>query len=789
MRRAAGAKTTPESTEISPATTSNSLLSKMRTRSTSTPVAAAGKTKPEPPPPSLTDAVPESAPVEPGSATVPSSGLGSFLGIRRRGASNHSSPTSPASAIPSQTVATGSGAKVLVHSQSYNASFPVPRSPSIASTLSTANGRRDMFSINPQLPISFAEFRKSDTNPRKQRSALGALHRQDMRLRAQNKIARKPFKEPKFKEEKNKKGFKLTGLLQKKKRKRSRFETFHLLYLAILDQRTALACSYLDEISSAALRRKQPALASKIFFTALGKAAESICIIMLDKGFPVSVNTPVALNKVDVAAMLATKEKLSPLSANKSTTVQKGGDAVISPTPSFELPSSFMAAVSLGLENVVRVMIKRADVNQTWNGLTPLHLAALKNWASLSQLLLDSGADPSLGILLQQYAFLHRLKSTSTATPQVVLGPNSSAPSPTEPGVARSSANRHSAYIPPAAMDSLMIRSNSMDATSLIIQRPTFDIGTVASPSVSDASPGSVRSSPAPRPSTPLSTRGPRPKGYSIIPQAGSPPPDPEKLKNEFSGWPLETSRDMKILPVELAAACGHVEIVRLMLPRMDPRTMESSAFALIVQRDAEMTALFLRSGVPADQRDAYGSSALHLACRSGDIDVVRCLVQSRANVNDPGQNGWTPLHEALSQRRYEVARLLLQYGADPQALNSAGETPKQVALRLNIPAGEVEDVLNKPFESKLIEDNARSVFQDLNSQGLTAASEVRSVLDDPTSSSPKPLLSSPVASPALPGGTPTVSGRTSSDKKSELKGVAMFKARFLKKQDSRGEL
>mmetsp|Transcript_10895 Transcript_10895/g.20532 ORF Transcript_10895/g.20532 Transcript_10895/m.20532 type:complete len:228 (+) Transcript_10895:68-751(+) len=44
----------------------------------------------------------------------------------------------------------------------------------------------------------------------------------------------------------------------------------------------------------------------------------------------------------------------------------------------------------------------------------------------------------------------------------------------------------------------------------------------------------------------------------------------------------------------------------------------------------------------------------------------------------------WYPLHTAVKQKDLETLRVLLTAGADPQKLNSRGETPQELAERLN---------------------------------------------------------------------------------------------------------
>lgn len=79
---------------------------------------------------------------------------------------------------------------------------------------------------------------------------------------------------------------------------------------------------------------------------------------------------------------------------------------------------------------------------------------------------------------------------------------------------------------------------------------------------------------------------------------------------------------------------------------------------------------------------DPGGGTALHLAAFFGHVGVVEALLDAGADVNVmsrvnlPNIPRNTPLHAALAGRRREVARLLIQRGADVTAVDSAGLTP-----------------------------------------------------------------------------------------------------------------
>ena len=71
------------------------------------------------------------------------------------------------------------------------------------------------------------------------------------------------------------------------------------------------------------------------------------------------------------------------------------------------------------------------------------------------------------------------------------------------------------------------------------------------------------------------------------------------------------------------------------------------------------------------------GLGALHFAAREGQLDAIRELVAGGADVNLAGAGDkTTPIIEALINGHMDIAKFLLDHGADPKMANADGLTP-----------------------------------------------------------------------------------------------------------------
>ncbi|KAL8728836.1 MAG: hypothetical protein Q9166_005153, partial [cf. Caloplaca sp. 2 TL-2023] len=95
----------------------------------------------------------------------------------------------------------------------------------------------------------------------------------------------------------------------------------------------------------------------------------------------------------------------------------------------------------------------------------------------------------------------------------------------------------------------------------------------------------------------------------------------------------------------------------------------------------SQVVRLLLRHDANVECRDRYGARPLHYAAQRY-YDTTGMLIRKGADVSAQDSQGCTPLHWAAKAGNAYSVRLLLQAGADPNAVNAASDTAIQLAVR-----------------------------------------------------------------------------------------------------------
>lgn len=118
-------------------------------------------------------------------------------------------------------------------------------------------------------------------------------------------------------------------------------------------------------------------------------------------------------------------------------------------------------------------------------------------------------------------------------------------------------------------------------------------------------------------------------------------------------------------------------------------RELASRVFAAARGGDAEMLASYVDAGLPVDLANEAGDTMLMLSAYHGHLAGVQVLIKRGADVNRANDRGQTPLAGAVFKNQPEIARALLDAGADPDAgTPSAADTARMFGK---------EDMLSRP--------------------------------------------------------------------------------------------
>ena len=81
--------------------------------------------------------------------------------------------------------------------------------------------------------------------------------------------------------------------------------------------------------------------------------------------------------------------------------------------------------------------------------------------------------------------------------------------------------------------------------------------------------------------------------------------------------------------------------------------------------------------------RDTYGATCLHLAARSGNLDLVKFLVENAGHSTiAKAQNGALPSHDAVAAGHQHCLEYLLQGGCPDDAVDYSGATILHLSAR-----------------------------------------------------------------------------------------------------------
>lgn len=149
----------------------------------------------------------------------------------------------------------------------------------------------------------------------------------------------------------------------------------------------------------------------------------------------------------------------------------------------------------------------------------------------------------------------------------------------------------------------------------------------------------------------------------------------------------------MKALKINFIKVLANLLLVALFLPACSQsgsdkqqdsgiEAPEMNIHAAVLSGNLDAVKQHIEAGTDIDVIEPMsGSTPLNSAATFGKTDIAKALIDAGADVTIPNNEGSTPLHTAAFFCRVEIVQLLIDINADKSLKNKFGATPRETVM------------------------------------------------------------------------------------------------------------
>ncbi|XXG94925.1 hypothetical protein Hte_001184 [Hypoxylon texense] len=140
-----------------------------------------------------------------------------------------------------------------------------------------------------------------------------------------------------------------------------------------------------------------------------------------------------------------------------------------------------------------------------------------------------------------------------------------------------------------------------------------------------------------------------------------------------------------KIPPIAVASTWGLIRAIKQMIPAS---SKDSISLALVYAARYgyhEIVTTLLDAGADINYQDGFGNTPLQFSCWNSNSRVTQLLLPRMPDINRPDNDNFTATADAARRGAFECLKLLLDAGADPEIESSSGKKPLIRAAEANI--------------------------------------------------------------------------------------------------------